>query len=317
MRALLEAAASQRGLRARRARRARLAGRRSAGRRSTGSTSWWRPGTRPPTPVLGTIRHDRRRGTRRPRSTRPARRERHRRCRTSCWPMPTTLRRRCTGGGVVGDGVRRVREQPGAARPRRRCFGPTRPSSTRASSRRPRRPSRRGGRPRRSRGSRCCGPPCRSRPTAPRRSPVRSRPGSANASARPIPVRSSSITTTLRRRSRSRSNGGSTACSTWRPTAASRATVFERCRGNGSGCPLPDRVADVVGRAAVAVPARSDPAGSALVHPRAVGRRQRQAPSRGLGHRPSPTSRPTSRGPRRSGGPWSRRSGARRSRSGR
>ena len=54
--------------------------------------------------------------------------------------------------------------------------------------------------------------------------------------------------------------------------------------------------------AALAVPARSDPARSALVHARAVGGRQRPAAQQRMGSRRSPTSRPTSRAPSRSGG---------------
>ena len=124
---------------------------------------------------------------------------------------------------VVGDGVRRDREQPdpahrggrAAARPDVRVRPPAGVG----------RGARRGvaRRPHPGAGSRCCDRRSRSPPTARRRSPGRSRPGSGSASARPIRRPSSSTTTTSRRRSRSPSSAASTACTTWRPTAASPA----------------------------------------------------------------------------------------------
>ena len=78
---------------------------------------------------LGRSDHDR---------ARPRRRERHRWCRRPCSPTPTRRDADHARARVVGDGLRRDRRTTRCRSPRKPCCAPTSSSSTPASSRRPR-----------------------------------------------------------------------------------------------------------------------------------------------------------------------------------
>ena len=166
-------------------------------------------------------------------------------------------------------------------------------------------------RPTRARRSRCCGRWWRWPPTARRRWPRALAAGfgqrfGEDDPAGPVPAPR-----------RPRVGGGARRRTAPRRRVQRRARRWvagERVRalsGQRRDCRLPDRARRRRGRRAVAVPAWPDPARPAQLHPRAVAGRQRRLRGRGLGRRRSPTSRPTSRAPRPSGGRWSPRSAAR------
>ena len=114
-----------------------------------------------------------------------------------------------------------------------------------------------------------------------------------------------------RGRGAGRRAASSTGCSTSPPTAGCAGERVRALAGEVPRLKLPERLAEVVARLRWRFQRGPIPPGPAQLHPLAVAGGQRPAEGRGLAGRRSPTSRPTSRAPRPSGGRWSRPSAAR------
>ena len=196
------------------------------------------------TPADRALRHGRRRRARRPRLLGPPRARASPKAAAELLADAERARRRHAGRGVVGDGVRRDRQQPdpahrgggAAARPDVRLRPPAgvgrgarRGVATRA--------------PTAVGHGAAAGDPDRRRRHVVAGAGAR-RQGSVTVSARPTRSPSSCTTTTWRRPSRSRSNAGSTASTTSRPMAASPAIGCARSAAERLRLPLPERIAE-------------------------------------------------------------------------